>query len=184
MTIDEELSKLEDDLRRLKIEYEVYLNGNSDRPPRDRVYRVENFIKRYTGDQSNLNFGQRYKLNSLAQKYAVQNQLWKRRLMEKEEGRGQFAQQRRELEALTAANTVRVVFSDPEGEPEKVDRIFKAMISAQRKVGQKGENVDPAKFQKYIRDKTKQIKASLGCDKVQFSVSVENGKVKFRAVKA
>ena len=184
MTIDEELSKLEDDIRRLKIEYEVYFNGNADRPPRDRVYRVETFIKRYTGDQSDLNFGQRYKLNGLAQKYAVQNSLWKRKLMEKEEGRGQFAQQRRELEELTAERTVRVVCSDPEGEPEKVDRIFKAMIRAQRKVGQKVENVDPARFQKYIRDKTREIKASLGCDKVQFSVSVENGKVKFKAVKA
>ena len=184
MTIDEELSKLEDDIRRLKVEYEVYLNGGSDRPPRDLVYRVETLIKRYTSDQSGLKFGQRYKLNSLAQKYAVQNQLWKRKLMEKEEGRGQFAQQRRELEALTADKIVRVVCSDPEGEPEKVDRIFKAMISAQRKVGQKVENFDPARFQKYIRDKTKQIKASLGCDKVQFSVSVENGKVKFKAVKA
>jgi len=184
VTIDEELNKLEDDLRRLKIEYEVYFNGNTDRPPRDLVYRVENFIKRYTGDQSSLNFGQRYKLNALAQKYAVQNSLWKRKLMEKEEGRGQFARQKLELEALTAEKTVRVVCSDPEGEPEKVDRIFKAMISAQRKVGQKVENVDPARFQKFIRDKTKQIKAALGCDKVQFSVSVENGKVKFKAVKA
>jgi len=184
VTTDEKLSKLEDDLRRLKIEYEVYLNGSSDRPPRDLVYRVETLIKRYTGDQSSLDFGQRYKLNSLAQKYAVQNSLWKRRLTEKEEGRGQFAQHRRALEVLTAEKTVRVVWSDPEGEPEKVDRIFKAMISAQRRIGQKVENVDPARFRKYIRDKTKQVKASFGCDKVQFSVSVENGKVKFKAVKA
>ena len=184
MTIDEELSKLEDDIRRLKIEYEVYLNGSSDRPPRDLVYRVETLIKRYTGDPAGLNFGQRYKLNALAQKYAVQSPLWKRRLMEKEEGRGQFAQQKRGLEALTTEKTVCVVCSDPEEEPEKVDRIFKAMISAQRRIGQKVENVDPARFRKYIRDKTKQVKASFGCDKVQFSVSVENGKVKFKAVKA
>ena len=184
MTIDEELTKLEDDIRRLKVEYEVYFNGSSDRPPRDLVYRVETLIKRHTGDQSNLNFGQRYKLNALAQKYAVQNALWKRRLMEKEEGRGQFAQQRRELEVLTAEKTVRVVCSDPAAEPEKVDQIFKAIISAQQKVGQKVENVDPATFQKFLCDKTKQIKASFRCARVQFSVSIENGKVKFKAVKA
>ena len=184
MTVDEELSRLEDDIRRLKIEYEVYFNGNSDRPPRDLVYRVETVIKRYTSDQSELNFGQRFKLNSLAQKYAVQNALWKRKLMEKEEGRGQFAQQRRELEALTADQTVRVVCSDAEAEPEKVEQIFQAMLIAHRKAGQKADNLDPARFQKYIRDKTKQIKAALGCDKVEFSVSVEDGKVRFRAVKA
>ena len=184
MTVDEELTKLEDDIRRLKIEYEVYFNGSTDRPPHDLVYRVETLIKRYTGDQSNLTFGQRYKLNSLAQKYAVQNQLWKRKLMEKEEGRGYFAQQRRELEALTTSKPVRIVCSDPEGEPEKVEQIFKAMISAQREAGQNVDNVDPARFQKFLCDKTRQLKALLGCDKVQFSVSVEHGKVKFTAVKA
>ena len=184
MTVDEELAKLEDDIRRLKIEYEVYFSGSSPRPPRDIVFRVETVLKRYGSDQAKMNFGQRYKLNGLAQKYAVQNSLWKRRLIEKEEGRGEFAQRRRELEALTAEKTVRVVCSDPEGEPEKVDQIFKAIISAQRKVDQKLEYVDPARFQKFLCDKTKQIKASFRCARVQFSVSIENGKVKFKAVKA
>jgi hypothetical protein len=184
VTIDEELSKLEDDLRRLKIEYEVYLNGSSDRPPRDLVYRVETLIKRHTADQSALNFGQRYKLNALAQKYAVQSALWKRRLTEKEEGRGEFARQRRELEALTAEKPVRVVCANPAAEPEKVEQLFEAFLSARRKVGQKAEKVDLAEFQKYLCEKTKQIKASFRCARVQFSVSVEGGKVKFRAGKA
>ncbi len=184
MTVDEELTKLEDDLRRLRVEYEAYLSGGSSHPPRDRVFRVENVIKRYTADQSELNFGQRYKLNGLAQKYVVESQLWKRRLMEKEEGRGQFAQQKRELEALMTNKTVRVVCSDPEREPEKVDQLREAMVSAKREVGEKAESIDPATFRKYIFHKTKQIKASLGCDKVQFSISIENGKVKFKAVKA
>jgi hypothetical protein len=184
VTIDEELTKLEDDIRRLKVEYEVYFNGSTDRPPRDLVFRVEGLIKRYTSDQSELNFGQRYKLDALAQKYAVQNALWKRRLMEKEEGRGAFAQLKRGLEALTASQTVRVVCSDPAAEPEKVDQILKALISAERNVGQKMENVDTARFQKYLCDKTKQLKASLGCDKVQFCVSTGDGKVEFKAVKA
>lgn len=184
MTVDEELNKLEDDIRRLKVEYEVYLNGSTTRPPRDTVFRVENLIKRYTADQSELSFGQRYKLNSLAQKYAVHSQLWKRKLLEKEEGRGQFAQQKRELDILMADKPVRVVCSDPENEVEKVDQLRKAMISAKREVGEEAESIDPAAFQKYIREKTKQIKASLGCDKVQFSISIEDGRVKFRAVKA
>jgi len=109
VTIDEELTKLEDDIRRLKVEYEVYFNGSSERPPRDLVYRIETYIKRRTADQSDLSFGQRYKLNALAQKYAVQSALWKRRLMEKEEGRGLLAQQKHGLEPSTAGKMVRVV---------------------------------------------------------------------------
>jgi hypothetical protein len=184
VTIDEELTKLEDDLRRLKVEYEVYFYGSSDRPPRDLVYRIESFIKRNTADQSNLNFGQRYKLNALAQKYAVQNALWRRKLMEKEEGRGQFAQQRRELEELMAGMSVRVVCSDPAAEPEKVEEIFKAILTAQSKVGRNVENVDPARFQRYLCDRANQIKALLGWAAVQFYVGIEHGKVKFKAIKA
>jgi hypothetical protein len=184
VTIDEELTKLEDDIRRLKIEYEVYFNGSSDRPPRDLVYHVETIIKRHTSDQSEMNFGQRYKLNALAQKYAVQNALWRRRLMEKEEGRSPFAQQKRAPEPVTDNETVCVVCSDPAAEPEKVDQILKAIISAQRNLGQKVENVDPAKFQKYLCDKMEKVKASLRCPRVQFCVSTEDGKVKLKAVKA
>ena len=44
-------------------------------------------IKRYSSDQSKLNFGQRFRLTSLAQKYAVYSHLWRRKLQEKEEGR-------------------------------------------------------------------------------------------------
>ena len=184
MTIDEELSKLEDDIRRLKIEYEVYFNGSSDRPPRDLVFRIETFIKRNTADQSELSFGQRYKLNTLAQKYAVQNALWKRRLMEKEEGRGLFAQQKRGLDAMMAGKTVRVVCSDPAAEPEKADQILQALIQAERDVGREVENVDVATFQRFLCDKTEQIKTSLCCDSVQFCVSIENGELKFKAIRA
>jgi hypothetical protein len=184
VTIDEELSKLEDDIRRLKIEYEVYFNGSSDRPPRDLVFRIETFIKRHTADQSDLSFGQRYKLNALAQKYAVQTALWKRRAMEKEEGRGLFAQQKRGLEALTASGFVYVICSDPAAEPEKVDQILQAIISAEREIGRKVENVDPARFQKFLCDKIRQIKALLCCASVQFCIGTAGGKLIFKATRA
>jgi len=181
VTFDEELTKLEDDIRRLKIEYEVYFNGSSDRPPRDLVFRIETFIKRHTSDQSELNFGQRYKLNTLAQKYAVQNALWKRRLMEKEEGRGLFAHQKRGLDAMTAGKTVRVLCSDPADEPEKADQILQALIQAERDLGRRVENVDPARFQRFLCDRMEQLKTMLCCASVQFCVSIEDGKLKFKA---
>jgi len=184
MTIDEELIKLEDDIRRLKIEWEVYFNGSSERPPRDTVYRIETYIKRRTSDLSELSFGQRYKLNALAQKYAVQNALWKRRLMEKEEGRGVFAQQRRGLQALTAAKMLRIVCSDPAAEPDTVDHILQAIISARREVGREVKHMDPARFQRFLCEKTDQIKTLFCCSSVQFCVGIEEGKVIFKAVRA
>jgi hypothetical protein len=184
VTVDEEINKLEDDIRRLKIEYEVFFNGGSSRPPRDTLYRVDIMIKRYSADQSKLSFGQRYRFSNLVQKYAINSQLWRRKLQEKEEGRSLTSPPKRQIELPAEEGPVRVVFSDPDVETEKVSKLLQAMRAARRRAGENANNLDAAAFHKFIKDKTKQLKDTLGCDKVQFSVSVEGGKVKFRATKA
>jgi hypothetical protein len=184
VTVDEEFNKLDDDIRRLKIEYEVYFSGGTPRPPHDTLYRVETMIKRYSSDQSKLNFGQRFRFTNLQQKYAVNSQLWRRKLQEKEEGRSMTGPQRPPIESPVGDGTVRVVCSDPDRETENINRLLQAMKDARVQAGETGSNLDAAAFHKFIRDKTKQVKDALGCDRVQFSVSVEGGKVKFKATKA
>jgi hypothetical protein len=184
VTVDEEFNKLDDDIRRLKIEYEVYFSGGSPRPPHDTLYRVETAIKKFSSDQSKLNFSQRFRFTSLTQKYAVNAQLWRRKLQEKEEGRTLMGAQKRPIEAPVEDGTVRIVCSDPDTEKEKIDQLLQAMKEARKQAGETASSLDAAAFHKFIKDKTKQIKDTLGCQKVQFSVSVEDGKVKFKATKA
>ena len=184
MTVEEELNKLEDDIRRLKVEYEIYFNGASPRPPHDTLYRVDNLIKRYSADQSKLNFSQRYRFATLVQKYAINSQLWRRKLQEKEEGRSLTGAPKRPVEAPPSDGVVRVVCSDPTTEAGKVEQLLHAMQDAKRRAGDRTGGLDAAAFQKFIQEKTQQIKDKLGCNKVQFSVSVEGGKVKFKATKA
>ncbi len=183
MTADEDLTKLEENLRRLKSEYESYFAGGTPRPPQDTLYRVERAIKQFSGDAAKLNFGQRFRFNALAQKYAVHSELWRRKLRDKEEGRGQFSVLRTPAPAAKPEVT-RVVCSDPEHEREKVDQLLSALIEAKRRVGERVDQVDPLNFQKFVREKTQQLKQSLGCQRVQFSVSIEEGKVRFTAVKS
>jgi hypothetical protein len=184
VTIDEEFNKLDDDLRRLKIEYEVYFNGAAPRAPHDTLYRVETMIKRYSSDQSKLNFSQRFRFMSLAQKYAVNSNLWRRKLQEKEEGRSLTGALKRPVGLPVDDDTVRVVCSDPDAETEKVSQLLQAMKEARMRAGESVSSLDATAFHKFIKDKTRQIRETLGCDKVQFSVSVEGGKVKFKATKA
>jgi hypothetical protein len=183
VTADEEFNKLEDDIRRLKIEYEVYFNGASPRAPHDTLFRVETLIKRYSSDQSKLSFSQRFRFNTLAQKYAINSQLWRRRLQEKEEGR-LHGGLKRQVEAPESGSPVRVIFSNPDTETDKVEKLLRAMQEARRLAGERDDGLDVIAFRKFIRDKTRQIRDTLDCDKVQFSVSVEGGKVKFKAAKA
>jgi hypothetical protein len=184
VTVDEELNKLEDDLRRLKVEYEVYFNGGSPRPPHDTLFRVETLIKRYSSDQSKLNFSQRFRFSALVQKYAVNNQLWRRRLQEKEEGRSLTGGSRHPVEAPVSEGVVRVVCADPDAEPEKVDQLLRAMREARLQIGERADGLDAAAFRRFVQEKTRQVKETLSCNKVQFSISVEGGKVKFKATRA
>ena len=184
MTVDEELDRLEDGVRRLKIEYEVYFSGGAPRAPRDTVYRIETLIKKYTSDASKLNFGQRFKFSQLVQKYAVNNELWRKKLRDKEEGRGQFGKPRREVGAPPPERGVVIVCSDPEKETDKVEQLLRALIEAKKKVGETADHLDPVAFTKFVQAQTQRVRESLGCSKVQFSVSVEDGKVKFRATRS
>src|SRR5258708_18232405 len=84
--MEDRLSRLEEEIRRLKIEYDVYFNGGTKRPPYDSKMRVESHLKRL-GDDRTLNFAQRYHYNSLATRYASLREMWRRTLQGREEGR-------------------------------------------------------------------------------------------------
>src|SRR5215212_850005 len=86
-TPEEQLVRLEEDIRRLKVEFDIYFNGASKRPPYDTKGRVDTLIKRLA-DERTLTFAQRYHYNSLAARYNSFMQLWRRTMQEREEGRG------------------------------------------------------------------------------------------------
>src|SRR5438552_18817846 len=86
-TVEEQLVRIEEDIRRLKVEFDIYFNGGLKRPPYDTKLRVESHLKRL-GDDRTLNFAQRYHYTSLATRYASFRELWRRILQDREEGRG------------------------------------------------------------------------------------------------
>ncbi|HEX5412337.1 MAG TPA: MXAN_5187 C-terminal domain-containing protein [Terriglobia bacterium] len=180
MTVDEELSRLEEYIRRLKIEYEAYFGGGSPHPPSDAVYRVEQVIKGFSSDAGRLNVSQRFRLNSLLQRYAVHNDLWRKRVRCREEGR-EVAPRRLPAQADLGAQ---IVCCDPDREQGKLDQLLQALVSAKQQIGQRTDDIDPAEFQRFVREKTRQLKQELGCDGVQFSVTVKGGRVRFTAAKA
>jgi hypothetical protein len=85
VTIDEELNLLEQQLRRLKIEYEIFFNSPSKRPPTDIEWKVLNLLRKFS-DGSRMRFAQRYKYNEMAQRYAIQSDLWRKKMRIREEG--------------------------------------------------------------------------------------------------
>ena len=100
MTTDEELRLLDEQLRRLKIEYEIFFNNPAKRPPTDVEWKVLSLIRKFS-DGSRMSFSQRYKYNEMAQRYAVQSDLWRKKMRIREEG------YRRPYEAMLSVQGVR-----------------------------------------------------------------------------
>ena len=82
--IDQQLSRLEDDIRKLKIDFDIYFNGATKRPPLEARARMESYIKR-VADNRNLSFAQRYYFNTLVARFTSYRELWRRSLKAKGE---------------------------------------------------------------------------------------------------
>lgn len=199
MTVDEELNLLETNLRRLKIEYEVYFNNPSKRPPADTEWRVTNTIRKLSdgySDGQRMNLAQRYRYNEMTQRYALLSDLWRKKTRIREEG------YRRPQDALLSVQGVRVFqaeqpatqpgaasqqpftmqCSDTAGEKEKVQKLFDALLQAKKQAGEdvsKGGSLES--FAKFVRGKTDQIRKQYGCHSVEYSVEVEGGQVRLKA---
>jgi hypothetical protein len=83
-TIDEDLNQIERDVRTLKIEYEQFFGGGRSRPPTDTQWRVDTLVRRYAERVAELSSSQRFRYNNLTQTYAKYQDLWRKKLMQKE----------------------------------------------------------------------------------------------------
>ena len=204
MTIDEELNLLDQQLRRLKIEYEIFFNNPAKRPPTDVEWKVLSLIRKFS-DGTRMSFSQRFKYNEMAQRYAVQAELWRKKMRIREEG------YRRPADAILSVQGVRVpeeheskhhpVYgvarhgqtagaqgdqpfsvqcSGAAAEREQVESLYKALTEAKQKSGEKvSGNLDS--FAAFVKKKTSEIRKEHGCDTVVYSVETQGGQVKLKA---
>ncbi len=207
MTTEEELELLDSQLRRLKIEYEIFFNNPAKRPPTDVEWKVLSLIRKFS-DGTRMSFSQRFKYNEMAQRYAIQSDLWRKKMRIREEG------YRRPYDAMLSVQGVRaggereakhhpvyglsrsaesgvaetpgidrpfsVQCSGALGERKQVESLYKALTEAKGRVGEKvSGNLDS--FATFVRKKTSEIRKQHHCDAVVYSVEMQGGHVKLKA---
>jgi len=181
-TPEEQLGRLEDDIRRLKIEFDIYFNGAAKRPPYDTRNRVETIIKRL-GDDRTLSYAQRYHFNSLAARYIAFRDLWRRTLQGREEGRDPASAAR--ALAVTGSgepfSPLTFVSTDIRRDIATVKDLYKALVQAKRSCGETTIGFSLPRFHQLIASRADSLKEKLGCQRVCFSVNVEEGHVSFKA---
>ena len=200
LTVDEELSALDEALRRLKVEYDVYFGGGAKKPPVDTEWRVSSLMKKFS-DSQKLNFGQRFRYNTIVQRYAVMSELWRQKLKIREEG------YRRPQDALLAIQGLRtdeehaaaaalnsrskhrnasqpgfvVDCADVQADRAKVEALFNALVEAKRLAGEVAPAAKFDSFLAFVGKKTEQIRRECGCPAVEYRVEVHGGRVALKA---
>lgn len=181
LTTEDKLGRLEEDIRRLKIEFDVYFNGGSRRAPYDTKMRVESHLKQM-GDDRSLTFAQRYHYNSLATRYASFRELWRRLMQEREEGRDAGAATRASSHDVATPFT-RSEFScaDVRHDVQTIKGVYDALMQAKQSCGEPIHDLSFARFHRLVLERSDSLKEKAGADRVTFSVDVEGGHVSFKA---
>src|SRR5450755_3121062 len=123
VTTDEELNVLDGQLRRLKIEYEIFFSNPTKRPPTDIEWKVLSLLRKFS-DGNRMSFSQRFRYNEVAQRYAIYSDLGRKKNRIREEG------YRRPQDALLSVQGVRVEEHVPEHKVYGVGHAAAASVAA------------------------------------------------------
>ena len=211
MTTEEELNLLDSQLRRLKIEYEIYFSNPTKRPPADIEWKVLSLLRKFS-DGGRMNFSQRFRYNEMAQRYAIYSDLWRKKSRIREEG------YRRPQDALLSIQGVR---PEEEHNPQhhavygvshapgaaaatgaaahpaatsqhftlhSVDKSEREQLErlyntlvAAKKKAGEKVSGDFDSFTVFVEKKTKEIRKQYHCENVEYSVELAEGHVKLKA---
>jgi hypothetical protein len=185
--INQQLTALEADLKKLEAEYNMYFSGRLPRPPWETRARVEATVKRL--DRTHIsNYGIRFRFTTLQTRFSRFTDLWDRALRAREEGRagplshlGQQPKSETDSTATTRAEDkiYRVAtFRDPRAEDAKLQELYKSFNEAREQVGQ--DRVAYDRFAQLVSSQVRTIQGR-GADEVAFRVAVQDGKVAFTA---
>jgi hypothetical protein len=188
LTIEEELALLEDSFRRLKIEYDIYFAGGAKKPPVDVDTRVQGLIRRNL-ENSRLTFTQRFRLNAVAQRYSVFNDLWRRKTKIKDEG---YRHPQDTLLGVGGFGHLEVPHPHAETDDEQAEHflifsgdvlevvaLYEAVVRAREAAGLPLGAFDS--FATFVQNKSEEIRSQFHCQAVEYTVLAKSGKVRLKA---
>lgn len=185
-TPEEELKLLEIRLNQLKLDYEKYFLGTRPTEPAMQRAEVQKIVTRW----SNMRITRtalRFKFNSLNGRFQAFKRRWDDILRQIEAGTYQrhvFKANLRDRErgigsASNGQGPGRQAGGSSGGQGR--DDLFETYRDAILATGQNASGLTPEKLQAAVARQEAALKEKLGCDRVDFKVVVQDGKVKLKA---
>ena len=200
MTTQGNIEKLEQAIRLLKVQYDQYFAGVLNLPPYELRGEVERLIRQYNNtaiEQSSL----RFYFNSLVTRFNTFSELWAKCLRLREEGRavpGYPAVQTRQAPVRSSLGQIaarqagrngngdqpsplQTVVGGPDWDADSLRPLYHKYLEALREHGKNSEDVSFANFSRQIVRKADAVKNRSSCDAVRLRLTIEEGRVLFKA---
>jgi hypothetical protein len=179
--IDQHIRQLEERIRQLRIEWDLFFTGNRRIPPTKELDEADKLCKLLKNAAIPDN-GQRFKAQSVCSNFIAMQELWTKRLRRQEEGRlpGRRPVPRATLTAAPAAppppDTVTL---DNQNASGRLKGLFNKYLTLANP--DEVKNLTFESFSSRIAQQVASIIRTQGCQAVQVSVRLEDGKVKLKA---
>jgi hypothetical protein len=186
---DDELDKLEEDIRRVKSRYDQFFMGIQKVPPQFERHQLETFIHDLNKQKIRDN-GRRFRLSTLVSRYNQLREMWGRRMREREEGPLDFRRRQALMEApeperlppprVTSMPADPYVKMTPGANGEQIRRLHEEIERAHAAMG-KPSNVSVEQLAAMVQKQTDLVRAKYNVNTVAFRVETIDGKVKLKA---
>jgi hypothetical protein len=172
--LGEVLDQLSQDLRQLQVDFERFFNGALPFPPDELRTRIQNQI-RGLRNLTQTSAVDSFRLGDLEARFNSYNELFNRRVRDREEGRRQVAHHGAPKETPRYDPAAGIVFGAAV-EPAAVEALYQGLA------GQgDGPKFDLDSFQTYLARQVAALREKTGCAEVQFRLANEDGKLKLKA---
>ena len=159
------IDRLEDDIRDYRVEFQRFLNGDTQIPPERIEQRIRKSLNALLGDRR-LTAVDRYRIGGLESRYNSLMELFRRRQREMQLGSRTPAQ--------TPAPERLVVDLDGDSGGERLESLYRAIY------GGSESGIRFEDFSSYLRAQADKVRERAGCDKVRFTVRKEDGRPKLK----
>jgi hypothetical protein len=190
---DEELEKLEEDIRILKNKYDQFFAGISKWPPAQERKNLEVFIHEL-GRQKWRENARRFRFNTLLTRFNQFREMWARKMREREEGPMEFNRRKAALDAPSAPPRAPIPLApsvtSPAADPyvkltrgsngEQVRELYAQIEKEQQRLG-KAPTVTYEQLSAMVQKQSELVRTKYQVDAVAFRVDVVDGKVKLKA---
>ncbi|HEX9162234.1 MAG TPA: MXAN_5187 C-terminal domain-containing protein [Thermoanaerobaculia bacterium] len=186
---DDELDRLEEQIRVVKSKYDQFFTGIGRMPPWTERRSVDIFIYEMNKQKIRDN-ARRFRLNTLTARWNQYREMWGRKMREREEGPLEFKrrqaalaepeEQRDAAPRVTSAESETYVKVAPGTNGEEIRRLFDQIQQENSKLG-KENNITFEQLSAMVQKQSDIVRERYNVKSVAFRVETVDGKVKLKA---